>query len=165
MSGEITVLEIDLDVDCTIETSEVTVINFAVASAQELNNTTTVKPVKKVPKRSYVCPPHFIRLSHRCYYFSNEAATWQDAYFQCRDLHSNLAIIRSANQDKLIRRTLNKKSSGLSGTRVNHLSLNQISCSTCGKMARWSLRLGADDLEVGGVRKTFSLPRLLSDGA
>jgi hypothetical protein len=87
------------------------VINFAVASAQELNNTTTVKPVKKVPKRSYVCPPHFIRLSHRCYYFSNEAATWQDAYFQCRDLHSNLAIIRSANQDKLIRRTLNKKSS------------------------------------------------------
>ncbi|RZB40372.1 uncharacterized protein BDFB_007250, partial [Asbolus verrucosus] len=78
------------------------------ATAQDSYNT-TVKPVKKIPKRSYVCPPNFVRLSHRCYYFSKEPATWQDAYFQCRDLHSNLAIIRNSNQDKLIRRTLNRK--------------------------------------------------------
>ncbi|KAJ3656309.1 hypothetical protein Zmor_015395 [Zophobas morio] len=84
---------------------------LALSSAQEQqpSNATTSTPVKKVPKRSYVCPPNFIRLSHRCYYFSKEAATWQDAYFQCRDLHSNLAIIKTPNQDKLIRRTLSKK--------------------------------------------------------
>ncbi|XP_044266725.1 lithostathine-1-beta-like [Tribolium madens] len=79
-------------------------LTLALTNAQQTNNTT-----RKIPKRSYVCPPHFMRLSHRCYYFSKEAATWQDAYFQCRDLHSNLAIVRNSNQDKLIRRTLSKK--------------------------------------------------------
>lgn len=59
--------------------------------------------------KSYVCPPNFIRLSHRCYFFSKQKATWQEAYFQCQSLHSNLAIIKNSNQDKLIRKTLSRK--------------------------------------------------------
>lgn len=89
------------------------VLFFPVTAAQQAANT-TVKPFRKPPKRSYVCPPNFVRLSHRCYYFSKDPATWQDAFFQCRDLHSNLAIIRNANQDKLIRKTLSKKTLGKS---------------------------------------------------
>ncbi|XP_060517672.1 uncharacterized protein LOC132696705 isoform X2 [Cylas formicarius] len=66
-------------------------------------------PEKQLVKRSYVCPPNFVRLSHRCYFFSGEQATWQEAYYQCQSMHSNLAIIKNNNQDKLIRKTLNRK--------------------------------------------------------
>ncbi|XP_050501452.1 uncharacterized protein LOC114336078 [Diabrotica virgifera virgifera] len=60
-------------------------------------------------KQSYVCPPKFIRQGHRCYFFSKEAITWSEALFQCREMHSNLAIIQNRNQDKLIRSFLSKK--------------------------------------------------------
>ncbi|KAJ8964446.1 hypothetical protein NQ314_004905 [Rhamnusium bicolor] len=76
-----------------------------VACAQEL-------PEKRPVKRSYVCPPKFVRQGHRCYFFSKEPATWQDAHFHCRDMHSNIAIIKNANQDKLIRNFLSTKSLG-----------------------------------------------------
>lgn len=81
-----------------------TFTTFAVASSQEYN-------LSRLPvKRSYVCPPNFVRLSHRCYYFSNFTATWQEAFWHCRDLHSNLAIIKNANQEKHVRQTLQKDS-------------------------------------------------------
>lgn len=67
---------------------------------------------KSPVKRSYVCPPNFVRLSHKCYFFSSYMATFQDAYWKCRDLHSNLAIIKNANQDKLIKQTLYRDSLG-----------------------------------------------------
>ncbi|KAG5875045.1 hypothetical protein JTB14_022027 [Gonioctena quinquepunctata] len=60
-------------------------------------------------KRSYVCPPKFIRQGHRCYYFSKEEATWQEALFHCRAKRSQLAIIKKRNQDKLIRNFLSQK--------------------------------------------------------
>lgn len=61
-------------------------------------------------KRSYyVCPPNFVRLGNKCYYFSNETATWQDAYFHCKDFRSNLAIIKSSHQNKILRTALNKE--------------------------------------------------------
>ncbi|XP_066258202.1 uncharacterized protein [Euwallacea similis] len=64
---------------------------------------------KQPTKGSYACPPNFIRLSHRCYYFSTEKATWQDAFFQCHSMNSNLAIIRNSNQDKVIKRALSRR--------------------------------------------------------
>lgn len=60
----------------------------------------------KKPSRSYVCPPKFMRLSYKCYYFSNKTATFQEAYWKCRDMHSNIATIKNANQDKVLRKTL-----------------------------------------------------------
>ncbi|CAH0556482.1 unnamed protein product [Brassicogethes aeneus] len=65
---------------------------------------------KILEKRSYVCPPYFMRLSHRCYYFSKIKATWNDAYYNCKDLHGNLAIIKNKYQSKLITKTLNGSS-------------------------------------------------------
>lgn len=66
--------------------------------------------IRSPVKRSYACPPKFIRLSHRCYFFSKEKTTWQEAYFQCQSMHSNLAIIKNINQEKLIRKTLSRSS-------------------------------------------------------
>lgn len=64
-------------------------------------------------KRSYyVCPPDFMRLGNKCYFFSNNTATWQEAYFHCKDFHSNLAIIKSAHQNKILRMALSKDSIG-----------------------------------------------------
>jgi len=60
--------------------------------------------------RSYVCPPNFLRLSYKCYYFSNTTADWLQAYWKCKDMHSNLVTIRNPNQDKILRRTLDKNS-------------------------------------------------------
>nr|CAI5831841.1 unnamed protein product [Callosobruchus analis] len=50
-----------------------------------------------------------MRQGHRCYYFSKNPATWNEAMFKCRDLRSHLAIIKTAYQDKLIRNVLNRK--------------------------------------------------------
>ncbi|CAG9825837.1 unnamed protein product [Phaedon cochleariae] len=84
-------------------------------NAQDLfnkNKTTIAHDLseRRPVKRSYVCPPKFIRQGHRCYYFSKDVATWQEAMFRCRDMHSNIAIIKNAHQDELIRRVLSKKS-------------------------------------------------------
>ncbi|XP_017769328.1 PREDICTED: uncharacterized protein LOC108557357 [Nicrophorus vespilloides] len=59
--------------------------------------------------KSYACPPNFMRLSYKCYYFSNYTATWQDAYWKCSELRSNIATIKNGNQDKVVRRTLDQK--------------------------------------------------------
>lgn len=61
-------------------------------------------------EKNQSCPSNFVRLSHRCYFFSKEKATWQDAFFQCHSMKSNLAIIKNRNQDKLINRVLTGKS-------------------------------------------------------
>lgn len=74
---------------------------FAVCCAQ------TTQPTKKPVKKYYICPPHFSRINHRCYYFSKNQTDWQDAYFTCKALHGNLAIIKTKFQNKLITRTLN----------------------------------------------------------
>ncbi|GBP77902.1 hypothetical protein EVAR_89555_1 [Eumeta japonica] len=39
---------------------------------------------RNTTKMYYVCPPHFIRLGHSCYYFSENKATWQNALFSCK---------------------------------------------------------------------------------
>ncbi|KOB73042.1 C-type lectin [Operophtera brumata] len=40
---------------------------------------------------SYVCPPHFIRLGHSCYFFSEEQANWHDALFACKTIFGRRA--------------------------------------------------------------------------
>ncbi|KAF7283049.1 hypothetical protein GWI33_001554 [Rhynchophorus ferrugineus] len=72
---------------------------FALVSVLSANSSVNVK-------KKYICPSGFIRLSHRCYYISNDTATWHDAYFQCQSRRSHLAIIKNTNQDKLIRKAL-----------------------------------------------------------
>ncbi|XP_065163051.1 uncharacterized protein [Atheta coriaria] len=51
-----------------------------------------------------------MRLSYKCYYFSNTTATWQEAYWKCRDMKSNIATIKNGNQDKIVRKTLDHDS-------------------------------------------------------
>ncbi|KAL3282920.1 hypothetical protein HHI36_006078 [Cryptolaemus montrouzieri] len=70
-------------------------------AAQNAHNS-DVQPTTK----TYVCPRRFVRVGRRCYFFSKNSATWQDAYHQCRDRKSNIAIIKTANQDKRIRKIL-----------------------------------------------------------
>lgn len=84
-------------------------LTVSVISAHNFNST---QHEKKIAKKSYVCPPKFIRQGHRCYFFSKNSASWQEAYFACRDMRSNLAIIRNPYQDKLIKNFLNSKGLG-----------------------------------------------------
>ncbi|GJQ67277.1 putative C-type lectin [Trypoxylus dichotomus] len=79
---------------------------LAIAGANELVKTTSKPP----PKRTYVCPPDFIRLGNKCYFFSNTSVKWDDAFFNCNDMHSTLAIIRSKYQHKLLRNVLTSNS-------------------------------------------------------
>lgn len=58
-------------------------------------------------KMSYVCPPHFIRLGHSCYFFSDNNATWQDAFFACKGRDSNLSV-PARWEDRNLRNYLNK---------------------------------------------------------
>lgn len=84
---------------------------ITVAGANEL-----AKPTSKAqPKRTYVCPPDFVRLGNKCYFFSNTSVKWDDAFFNCNDMHSTLAIIRSKYQHKLLKNLLtnNSKYSGM----------------------------------------------------
>ncbi|KAK9869650.1 hypothetical protein WA026_003397 [Henosepilachna vigintioctopunctata] len=59
-------------------------------------------------KKHYVCPKYFVRIARRCYFFSRNAVTWQEAFYQCRDKNSNIAIIKTANQDRRIRKILHR---------------------------------------------------------
>ncbi|XP_044752188.1 uncharacterized protein LOC123312059 [Coccinella septempunctata] len=68
------------------------------------NSTNSVAPVKK----TYVCPKHFVRVGRRCYFFSKNSATWQQAIHKCQDKQSSIAIIKTANQDRRIRKILSR---------------------------------------------------------
>lgn len=58
-----------------------------------------------------MCPANFVRLGHRCYYFGQEDLTWNEAYFKCRELNGNIAVIKTPYQDKLLRQALHRASS------------------------------------------------------
>nr|XP_022908892.1 lithostathine-like [Onthophagus taurus] len=58
---------------------------------------------------SFLCPPNFVRTKHnKCYYFSRNAESFDQAYWSCVSKQSTLAVIRGKNQDKTLRRLLNK---------------------------------------------------------
>ncbi|CAH1104191.1 unnamed protein product [Psylliodes chrysocephalus] len=82
---------------------------FALLSFSSSQDLSPTFPNRHPVKRSYVCPPKFIRQGHRCYYFSKHPLSWNEALFQCRDMHSNLAVVQNRNQDKLIKSFLSKK--------------------------------------------------------
>lgn len=46
---------------------------------------------KRVKRMYALCPPHFERVGSQCYYISDEAVTWLDAHFACKDRNSRLA--------------------------------------------------------------------------
>ncbi|XP_063862308.1 C-type Lectin CRL-like [Scylla paramamosain] len=62
----------------------------------------------RVQYRRYACPPDFIHLGHRCYYFSSEMATWHSAHFLCKDLGSQMAALETRWEDNNIRSYLNR---------------------------------------------------------
>ncbi|MPC52095.1 C-type lectin domain family 2 member D5 [Portunus trituberculatus] len=62
----------------------------------------------EVQHKRYACPPDFIHLGHRCYYFSSEMATWHSAHFMCKDLGSQLAELETRWEDNNIRSYLNR---------------------------------------------------------
>lgn len=75
---------------------------FIVIIAQNATNSDT--PIKKI----HICPKNFVRVGRRCYFFSRNSVTWQEAIHKCRDLHSSIAIIKTANQDRRIRKILSR---------------------------------------------------------
>lgn len=79
---------------------------FSVIVAHNATNSNT--PTKKV----YLCPKHFVRVGRRCYFFSKNAATWQEAIHKCQDRQSSIAIIKTANQDRRIRKILSRPTHG-----------------------------------------------------
>lgn len=58
------------------------------------------------------CPNDFVLIGKKCYFFSSERETWQDAYWKCTNTNSTLAIITKAEQDELLRNFLNKHQIG-----------------------------------------------------
>ncbi|XP_060801158.1 uncharacterized protein LOC106143566 isoform X1 [Amyelois transitella] len=62
---------------------------------------------RNATKMSYVCPPHFVRLGHSCYYFSDAPANWQEALFACKDRDSNLSV-PARWEDRNLRAYLNR---------------------------------------------------------
>lgn len=54
------------------------------------------------------CPSNFVLVGKKCYFFSPERQTWQNAYWKCDTLNSTLAVINKAAQDDLLRKYLNK---------------------------------------------------------
>nr|XP_023023991.1 uncharacterized protein LOC111512095 [Leptinotarsa decemlineata] len=68
------------------------------------------KPARATRRRNadgWICPPNMISLGNRCYFFSDNEATWEKAFFECRKNGSKLAIIRNRSQDHNLRRFLN----------------------------------------------------------
>lgn len=62
----------------------------------------------------YVCPPEFIRLGMSCYYFSKEAASWQNAHFACQVNIDNFNFVIAS-----------KLSSSSSWAKIHHVLQNK----------------------------------------
>lgn len=58
-------------------------------------------------KNTIYCPPDFILIGRKCYFFSLDRQTWQDAYWKCSNMNSTLALITKAEQDDQLRNFLN----------------------------------------------------------
>lgn len=67
----------------------------------------TVKS-KSIPS----CPHDFVLIGKKCYFFSPDRQTWQDAYWKCMSLNTTLAIVNKVEQDDLLRNYLNKHKLG-----------------------------------------------------
>lgn len=63
-------------------------------------------------KGTISCPHDFVLIGKKCYLFSSDRQTWQDAYWKCSGANSTLAIITNAEQDDLLRNFLNKQKIG-----------------------------------------------------
>ncbi|EEB17252.1 hypothetical protein Phum_PHUM458550 [Pediculus humanus corporis] len=51
----------------------------------------------------YVCPRDFILVDRSCYFFSTSPDTWRNAYFNCKDKNSELALVKKKWEDKALR--------------------------------------------------------------
>ncbi|RZB40371.1 uncharacterized protein BDFB_007249, partial [Asbolus verrucosus] len=57
---------------------------------------------------SSLCPKRFVPIGRKCYHFSKDETTWNDAHFRCSKLNSSLAVITGSHQELLVRRYLNR---------------------------------------------------------
>ncbi|XP_022908901.1 uncharacterized protein [Onthophagus taurus] len=60
-------------------------------------------PKKAKPKISIVCPRDFQPIGRKCFSFSTEKETWQQAYHKCEDKRSQLAIFRKPGQNRKLK--------------------------------------------------------------
>ncbi|KAL1496952.1 hypothetical protein ABEB36_007996 [Hypothenemus hampei] len=56
---------------------------------------------------SHICPQNWMSLGNNCYLFSKDKVTWSNAHFNCDQINSKLAIVRSRVQDQKLRIFLN----------------------------------------------------------
>ncbi|XP_044007321.1 uncharacterized protein LOC122851877 isoform X2 [Aphidius gifuensis] len=56
--------------------------------------------------RRFACPYGFFRLKRNCYHLSAKIARWIDAYHDCRDKNSTLAVLDKKGKDRQLRKYL-----------------------------------------------------------
>ncbi|XP_017769325.1 PREDICTED: lymphocyte antigen 75-like isoform X2 [Nicrophorus vespilloides] len=75
---------------------------------KQRQNQAAYKPIHVIrdpSKPKAICPKHYKHIKGKCYKFSREALTWQDAYYTCdSEYNATLALIPGKNQDLAIRR-------------------------------------------------------------
>ncbi|XP_045471250.1 C-type lectin domain family 2 member G-like isoform X2 [Harmonia axyridis] len=64
-------------------------------------------------KRSAACSLEFSLIGSKCYYFSKESLSWNDAFYQCIGKNSSLAIFNSTKEDRQMRNYLKRHSNSL----------------------------------------------------
>lgn len=77
-------------------------------------------------KSGVSCPHDFVLVGKKCYFFSTERQTWQEAYWKCLSANSTLAVISKAEQDDLLRNYLNKHKLGKTNSRVRQIRLQNL---------------------------------------
>lgn len=63
---------------------------------------------RKKPRKRFICPKNFIRVGKKCYSLSRDKETWSNAYYNCQDIKSELAVFKNMKQDKKLRNKLRK---------------------------------------------------------
>ncbi|KAF2361047.1 C-type lectin fold [Trinorchestia longiramus] len=90
------------------ETSQENSISESVASTNTTRSLNSTSPFHAL-LFCYECPPQFLRLGNGCYYFSKRMETWTMAHFECRTRDSQLAVMDSAWEDRVIRGHLSRR--------------------------------------------------------
>lgn len=65
------------------------------------------KKKKKRDKRIYVCNGEMLLLGNKCYTFSKDAVTWNEANWACRENKTRLAVIQGKPQNDKLKKVLN----------------------------------------------------------
>ncbi|KAI4466230.1 c-type lectin domain-containing protein [Holotrichia oblita] len=68
-----------------------------------------ISPQKpKKPRKRFTCPEDQILAGRKCYILSKDKETWNNAYYKCQDMKSELAIFNNTKQDQRLRIKINR---------------------------------------------------------